>query len=351
MQGDAATLLVSGADIRCKQNARGGNFLASPAVIFPDINLENTMPTEKGRRIVITGATGLIGSELVRRLSGRGDHVTVLSRDAARARRELPEAASHLAWSSSMTEGEWVGAIGEADGVINLAGAPIASRWTREQKQKIYDSRIRGTEHLVDAMRRGARAPGVLINASAVGYYGANREERVDEDSSSGTDFLAQLCVEWEAKAKEARGLGTRVVLVRTGIVLDPHEGALGKMLPPFRFFVGGPLGTGRQWFPWIHLEDEVGIILWALDTPDVEGAINAVAPEIVRNREFSTVLGKVLHRPSFLPVPKAALSLLFGEGAIVLTGGQQVIAERTGKLGYRFKFSQLRPALEDLVG
>jgi uncharacterized protein (TIGR01777 family) len=312
--------------------------------------LERTMSIDNSRQIVIAGATGLIGTELVRRLSERGDRVIVLARDPDRARRSLPQAFEHLKWSSGMSGGEWVTRIDGAYGVINLAGAPIAVRWSDEVKRKIYDSRIEGTRNIVGAIDRATQRPKVLVNASAVGYYGALREEPVAESASRGEDFLAKLCADWETEALAAERFGVRTVMVRTGIVLDPKEGALAKLLLPFRLFVGGPIGNGRQPFPWIHIADEVGIFLWALDMPDLHGPINAVAPGIVSNREFSRTLGHVLHRPSLLPVPRPALGLVFGEGSIVLTGGQQAVPERATRLGYRFKFPDLTKALADLL-
>lgn len=308
------------------------------------------MAEKRSQRIIITGATGLIGSKLVRCLAERGDYVIVFSRDPERARRELPEASEHIRWSASMVDGQWVEAVAEADAVINLAGAPIAARWTSEHKKAIQESRINGTRCLVEAMGRAKRAPGVLVNASAVGYYGAMVNQPVTENSPAGSDFLATLCIAWETEARRAEAFGVRVVTVRTGIVLDPNEGALAQMLTPFKFFVGGPIGSGQQPFPWIHIDDEAGIFLWALDNAEVRGPINAVAPGIVSNLQFSRALGSVLHRPSLVPVPKFALSLLFGEGAIAISGGQQVVPERTTTLGYRFTHTDVEEALRDIL-
>jgi uncharacterized protein len=210
------------------------------------------MAGQQGRRIIITGITGLIGSHIARQLARRGDHVIAFARDIERSRRAVPEAAEHIQWSTSMASGPWTEAIDGAYGVINLAGVPIAQRWNAERKQAMYDSRINGTRHLVDAMRAARQAPQVLINASAVGYYGGLRHDRITETSSKGDDFLARLCVDWEQEAYKAKEIGLRVATIRTGIVLDPRSGALAQMLPPFRFFVGGPIGDGTQPFPWI---------------------------------------------------------------------------------------------------
>jgi uncharacterized protein len=302
------------------------------------------------RKIVVAGATGLIGSQLARRLAERGDAVTVLARDPEAARRRVPDARRHLQWTHTLTEGEWREAIDGADAVVNLAGAPVATRWTESARRAMHDSRVLGTRHLVEAIIAAANPPAVLVNASAVGYYGASPAGPVTEDSPPGDDFLARLCAEWESEANAAGRAGVRVVTLRTGIVLDPEEGALSRMLPAFRLFVGGPIGDGRQPFPWIHREDELQAILWALDSPQVHGPLNLAAPGIVTNGEFSRVLGKVLRRPSALPVPKLAMRLLFGDGAIVVTDGQHVVPKRTEELGYRFLYSDLEGALRNLL-
>jgi uncharacterized protein (TIGR01777 family) len=308
------------------------------------------MAGQQTRRIIITGITGLIGSHIARQLARRGDQVIGFSRNIERSRRAVPEAAEHIQWSTSMASGAWTEVIDGAYAVINLAGAPIAQRWTEKRKMDMYDSRIIGTRHLVDAMRQARQAPRVLINASAVGYYGGLRNDRITETSSKGDDFLAKLCVDWEQEAYKASEIGVRVATIRTGIVLDPREGALAKLLPPFRFFVGGPIGSGAQPFPWIHINDEAGLFLWALDNEAVQGPVNGAAPGIMNNRDFSKTLGKVLHRPSFMNVPKFALDLLFGEGSVVVTGGQNIVPERALSLGYKFAFPELEPALQDLL-
>jgi uncharacterized protein (TIGR01777 family) len=308
------------------------------------------MTNRNSRRIVLTGATGLIGTRVVKALSERGDHVVALVRDTERARRSAPGAAEYLKWSDSATEGEWVSRLDGADAVVNLAGSPISVRWTERTKQEAHNSRVRATRHLVEAIARVPGKPSVLVNASAVGYYGASPTGVVTESSPSGSDFLARLCAEWESEARKVEADGVRVVLVRTGIALDPRGGALAKLLTPFKLFVGGPLGSGKQPFPWIHIDDEVGILLWALDTPSVEGPINATAPKVVTNKEFSSILGEVLHRPSVLPVPEFALRILFGEAVVILTEGQHAIPERTRQLGYRFRHDDPREALLDLL-
>ncbi len=304
----------------------------------------------EAKRIVVTGATGLIGGAIVRRLVERGDDVVALVRDVEKARRQLPPEVKLVRWNSSMVDGEWVDEIDGAYGVIHLAGAPVAGRWSSEWKRRIRETRINGTRNIVEAISRAQTKPAVLVGASAVGYYGTSPDTAFSEDAPAGSDFLATVCGEWEAETRRAEALGVRVVRVRTGIVLDPNEGALSKLLTPFRLFVGGPIASGRQWFPWVHIEDEVGIFLWGLDNPDVSGAVNAAAPGIVNNRDFSKQLGKTLGRPSFLPVPAFVFRLLFGEGAMILTEGQKVVPTRTLELGYTFLHPKLEEALESLL-
>lgn len=304
----------------------------------------------QGRHIVLAGATGLIGPKLARELVRRGYRVTILARDPESARRKLPGMTNYLPWSSSMKDGEWRTAVADSDVVINLAGATVATRWTEKQKQSIRESRIQSTRNIVDAIAAAERKPAVLINASAVGYYGTSETATFPEDAPAGNDFLAIICRDWEKEAERARELGVRVVLLRTGIVLDPDGGALAKLLPTFKLGLGGPLGSGRQWFPWIHRDDELDIILWALENEQVEGPLNAAAPGITTNKQFSNILGDVLHRPAIFPVPAFVLKLVFGGGAAALTEGQRAVPERTTKLGYTFRFPDLEPALRDLL-
>jgi uncharacterized protein (TIGR01777 family) len=296
-------------------------------------------------RVAITGATGLIGSRLVERLLGRGDQVTVLSRDPRRARSSLG-AVEAVAWDPVAAPAP-AEALAGCEGVVHLAGENVAQRWSAESKRRIRDSRVVGTGNLVQGLRAAEPPPAVLVSASAIGYYGAHDDERVDESAAPGQDFLARVCVEWEEAAIRAAGLGMRVVLVRTGVVLDRHGGALARMLPPFRAGIGGPVAGGRQYVPWIHADDLAGIYLAALDGgEDWSGPVNATAPEPVTNRELSRALGRVLRRPAVAPVPAFALRLLYGGMAQIVTEGARVVPARATQLGYSFTHRELEPAL-----
>src|SRR4051812_17181014 len=264
-------------------------------------------------RVTVTGATGVIGRRLVEALAGRGDDVTVLSRDPARAERALGAAA--MAWDPDAGPAP-AEALAGRDAVVHLAGETIAQRWTAEAKRRIRESRVAGTRNLVAGLRAAEPRPAVLVSASGVDYYGPRGDERVTEDDPAGTTFLAEVCVAWEAEAQAAEELGLRVVRLRTGPVLDRSGGALAKMLPPFKLGAGGPVAGGRQYLSWIHADDLVGVYLRALDDERWSGAINATAPHPVTNREFSKALGRALHRPAVAPVPSLALKLLYGDMA-----------------------------------
>ena len=274
-------------------------------------------------RVAIAGGSGLIGTELVRGLRARGDETVALPRFGT------------APWS---VEG--------ADAVVNLAGASVAAkRWTPAYKKEIEDSRVLSTRALVDAIRAAKRKPRVLVNASAVGYYGGRGDEVLDENAAPGSDFLANLSRQWEAEAQRAP---VRAVQVRTGIVLSAKGGALEKMLPPFKAFVGGPIGSGKQWFPWIHVADEVAAILWCIDH-EVTGPMNLAAPGIVTMKEFAKALGHALQRPSWAPVPAAALKILLGEFASALLEGQRAVPKKLLDSGFRFRFEEVNAALRDL--
>jgi uncharacterized protein (TIGR01777 family) len=237
------------------------------------------------------------------------------------------------------------------DGIVNLAGANVGGkRWSDEYKKEIRESRLQATRALVDAMRASTRRPRVFVSASAVGYYGGRGDEEVTESTSAGSDFLAEVCKAWEDEAARAEQLGVRTVLLRTGVVLDRNDGALKKMVPPFKAFVGGPIGSGQQWVPWIHIGDEVGLILWAL-AGTVRGPVDATAPKPARMQDFARALGRALGRPSLLPVPAFALRLAIGEMAEVLLEGQRALPRKALEGGYRFQFDDLDRALRDVLG
>jgi uncharacterized protein (TIGR01777 family) len=297
-------------------------------------------------KVAVTGATGLIGPRLVRSLQARGDEVTVLSRDPRRAKAALPGAEA-VRWDPLSEQAPAAGLQGR-DAVIHLAGENIAQRWTNKAKQAIRESRVVGTRGLVEGLASltEEERPGVLASSSGVGYYGAHGEEPIDEEAPAGSDFLAQVCVAWEAEAQASERLDMRVVRLRTGVVLDPKGGALGKMLPPFKLGVGGPVAGGEQYISWIHVDDLVGIAIAAIDSMRWHGAVNATAPEPQRNRDFSKALGKALRRPSLLPVPGAALQLMYGEMASIVTSGVRALPARALMNGYDYRYPQLDSAL-----
>jgi uncharacterized protein (TIGR01777 family) len=301
-------------------------------------------------RVTVTGASGLIGSALVAELRGRGDEVTVLSRNPSRAREAL--GVEVVGWDP-LDEPAPAAALAGSDAVVHLAGENIAQRWSAKAKRAIRESRVTGTRNLLVGLEAAARegeGPRTLVSGSAVGYYGPRGEEPLDEDSPAGNDFLAETCVAWEAEAQKASALGMRVVLVRTGVVLDREGGALAKMLPPFRLGVGGPVAGGDQYMSWVHREDLLGMICAALDDERWSGPINGTAPEPVTNREFSHALGRALHRPSLLPVPGFALGLLYGEMAEIVTTGARVMPAKPLVLGYDFRHPELDEALRSAL-
>jgi uncharacterized protein (TIGR01777 family) len=264
-----------------------------------------------------------------------------VSRDPAR--HALPAGAVALPWETS----EWQRAAQDCDAVINLAGEPIAAkRWSPQQKAAIRDSRLGATRRLVDAMRSWPKPPSVFVNASAIGYYGPRGDEQLTEADEAGSGFLADVCRAWEAEAQRAESFGVRVVRMRIGLVLGPGGGALSKMVPPFRWCLGGPLGTGRQWLSWIHRDDVIGLIEWALTTPLIRGAVNVTAPEPVTMHVFCRALGEVLHRPSWAPVPAVVLRVVMGEMAEVVLTGQRVIPHVALQRNYPFVHATLPSAL-----
>jgi uncharacterized protein len=306
-------------------------------------------------RVVITGGSGLIGRAVAAPLAAQGHDVVVLSRDPERVS-GLPSGARAARWDGR-TAAEWEPLLESGAAVLNLAGEGIAAgRWNEERKRRIRDSRVDAGRAVVEAVRRAAaagRAPAVVLQASGVGYYGDCGDQEVGEDHPTGggaADFLAEVSVAWEAATAEVEPLGVRRVVLRTGIVLDHAGGALPKMLPPFRWGLGGPLGSGRQWFPWIHIADEVGAILFLLADAEARGPFNLCAPRPVTNRDFAHALGRQLHRPALLPVPAPALRLALGEMADALLRSQRALPRRLLAAGYGFRFPELSGALADLV-
>jgi uncharacterized protein len=304
-------------------------------------------------KVFVTGGTGFIGTHLIRRLQLRQDSVVLLTRSAAAAREKFG-GACQIVEGDPVKRGDWMDAVPDCDAVINLAGESLFSkRWNAKVLVRLNESRIKTTEHIVHALIRKPERPSgghkVLVNASAVGYYGALGDEEVDEDHPNGHDKLALLCIDWEKTALSAEPLGVRVVPLRIGVVLDKTGGALRQMLTPFKLFVGGPIGSGNQWMSWIHHQDMVGLLLLALDNPDATGPLNATAPSPVTNKQFAKALGRAIHRPSFVPTPKFALRLALGKVAKVITTGQRVIPKAALALGYRFQFPTLDAALSDI--
>jgi uncharacterized protein len=300
-------------------------------------------------RVLVTGASGFLGSALCDALLARGHEAVGLSRDPERARRGNPTVSWH-AWNPT-AERPPADALKGVDGVVNLIGEPLDQRWTEEAKQRIRDSRERATKNLVDAISAAEPRPKVLVSQSAVGYYGDRGEALVDESTGPGSTFDSEVCVAWEAAAREAEKVGVRVVVVRTGLVLDPEHGLLKQLLLPFKLGVGGPLAGGGQYMPWIHVDDEVRLLVWALDNERASGVYNATSPDTVTNREFSKALGRVLGRPAIVPVPKLALKVRFGDelGEIV-AGGQRAVPRRAVDAGFEFGQPELEPALRDLL-
>jgi uncharacterized protein (TIGR01777 family) len=293
-------------------------------------------------RVVIAGGTGFLGRPLSRALASDGHDVVVLTRGSTdRSQRAVT-------WTPNGESGPWASTIDGADAVVNLAGESIAAkRWTAAQKQKILDTRVQATRSLVTAIRSVAVPPALFVSGSAVGYYGPRRDEVVTEDTPPGSDFLARICVTWEEEARRAATGHTRVVCIRTGVVLEKDGGALPQMLPPFRFGAGGPVGSGRQYWPWIHRRDWIDLVRWAIQTPDLSGALNATAPHPVTSADFARALGRAMHRPALMPAPAFALRLMLGEMAdALLLSGQRAVPSRAERGGFTFTYRTVDDAL-----
>ncbi len=296
--------------------------------------------------VLISGGTGFIGSALCRHLAQDGHSLTVLSR--------RPDQVPAICGASVRGVADLADLPAEprVDAIINLAGASIAQgRWTEKRKQELVDSRVRTTRALVEFMARQSEPPACFLSASALGYYGAQGDEPLDEDAEPHCEYQHELCAAWESAAGEAQAQGVRTAIFRLGIVLGPGGGALANMLPPFRFGLGGPIGAGSQWMSWVHREDVLRAIALLLQQQELQGVFNLTAPGAVRNREFAEVLGRVLHRPAFLPMPGFVLRLLLGEFAHLLITGQRVVPRNLEAAGFEFRFPNLEEALQDIVG
>jgi uncharacterized protein (TIGR01777 family) len=298
-------------------------------------------------KIFMTGGSGFVGSYLSRDLASRGHEVTILTRRQLTA----PLAQSRIRYvvGNPTQEGDWLAEVPEHDWIINLAGASIFTRWTRGHKVEIHDSRIFTTRNLVTALAAGDRRQ-LLCSTSAVGYYGARGEEPLIEESGPGADFLVQLTQEWEAEALKARDLGIRVVITRFGIIMGRDGGALGQMVPMFKIFLGGNLGSGEQWFSWMHQEDQFRAFVFIQEHPEISGPVNLTSPHPVRNRELTRALGQVLHRPTFMTAPSFMLRLVLGEFGETLLSGQRVLPRRLEEMGFTFNFPTIQEALANLL-
>ena len=302
------------------------------------------------KRIIITGATGLIGRKLSQKLFEAGHQIIVFSRNASAAKNILKQDFVYIDWDYRKND-KWIESISSTDVIVHLAGINLFSkRWNKTFKEEILASRKETTKALVDAVKLSQAKPEVFVSASGVGYYGNCGDKLLDENSPAGNDFLADVCKVWEAEAAEVEQCGVRRVSVRTGIVLSKEDGALKRMLLPFKLFVGGHLGNGKQWFPWIHIDDIVGIYFHAIENQNLSGAVNAASSNICTMKEFAKTLGKVLHRPSLFPVPEFALKIAIGEVGEVVLMSQRVDVKKILASGYKFQFENLEEALRNLL-
>jgi uncharacterized protein (TIGR01777 family) len=308
--------------------------------------------------ILITGGTGLIGRKLVNSLLLDGHQITILTRDPQKAKDQLPSTIQAIKWDGASYQG-WGGIINQIDAVINLAGESIAGkslyqifmqRWSQERKNRISQSRIKIGMALSEAIRTASKKPDVLIQSSAVGYYGSRGPEKVIESSAVGNDYLAQVCLDWENSTASIEDVGVRRVIIRTGLVLDANDGILPVMLLPFKLFMGGPIGGGNQYIPWIHIQDQVDAIRYLATEENATGPYNLTAPNPVTNRDFSKIAGRVLRRPNWIPLPGFVLKLALGEKSTLILDGQRAIPQRLNEAEFKFKFEFLDKTLHDLV-
>ncbi len=300
-------------------------------------------------RVLITGVTGFIGQRLAQVLSEAGHEIWGLSRNPDKARRKLPALGDVFAWNpvAQQPPGDSLQGV---EAVVHLAGETVVGRWTRKKKQRIEDTRVIGTRNLIKALEAMGRPP-VLVSGSAIGFYGERGDTELTEEEKPGRDFLAKVCQAWEAEAQKAGGLGMRVVILRTGIVLAPEGGALQSMLPPAKMGLGGPQGSGKQWWSWIHRDDLVGMIRTAIESADIDGCYNATAPQPSRQKEFAKTLGKVLGRPAFMPMPALALEIILGGFSYELLSSKRVVPRRFERAGFEFAYPELDGALREALG
>jgi len=300
-------------------------------------------------KILITGGTGFVGTQLTTRLIQEGHTVTILTRSLKGAK-ESPPGIFYLEGDPTK-KGFWQEAIKDHDAVINLAGASIFAKWTEEYKKVLRESRVSTTQNIVEGVPSDPSKKITLFSTSAVGYYGFCRDEELTEESPHGEDYLAQMAVEWEGEALKAKDKGARVVITRFGIVLGEKGGALGQMIPLFKKYIGGPIGSGRQWFSWVHIKDLTEALAFLIKHPEISGPVNVCAPSPVRNKDFANALGKVLHRPSFMPTPGFMVKLVLGEFGSVILEGQRVIPKRLLESGFAFQYPNIDKALQGIVG
>ena len=301
-------------------------------------------------RVIITGGTGLIGSHLAASLAKDGHEVIVLSRHPARHRQDVPQGVRAEEWDARSAAG-WGHLADGAGAIVNLAGENLsAGRWTDSQKKKIINSRLNAGRAVAQAVEQASQKPGVVIQSSGTNYYGPHGDEVLTEESPPGNDFLARLCVDWEGSTAAVEAMGVRRAITRSGVVLSREAVAFRRLVLPFRFFIGGPLGNGRQWLPWIHIADEIAAVRFLIDNPSASGPFNLTAPDTITNRRLAQLIGQVLNRPAILPVPALALRLALGEMSTVVLDGQRVIPARLQDLGYTFRFPEAEAALRDLL-
>jgi uncharacterized protein (TIGR01777 family) len=302
------------------------------------------------KKIIVTGATGLIGKKLCSKLLEQGNEIAIFTRNPDAAEKVIRGASRYVKWNYNNPE-EWQHFLNETDTVVHLAGTNLgAKRWNREFKKELIDSRIESTRQLVNAIKKCEDKPKSFITASAVGFYADRGEEELIEESDPGNDFLSKLCSDWEKEAEKIQDQNVRRVSLRIGLTLSNEGGVLKKLLLPFKMFLGGPLGNGKQWFPWIHIEDLVNIIIHTINSESLQGPVNIASPGIVRMKEFAKTLGKILKRPSFIPVPNFAIRIAAGEFGKYAVMSQRTPVEKILNAGYKYKFANLEDALKDLL-